>query len=179
MFKQLSIDKYSVTHAIRKYFAGGTAKEAKMERTAESEQLIALMLRMNDCLRRYKQQADSGKTFMILGSLREYERRRGRPVTVTEIAHASGLALPNVSRLLTPIEQAGFIDRVKNGRTVNVVVTDEGNRRLNDFWNGFSGIIAGALGTLTERQRKDLLESGGKVADYLEQNIKNQSAGDD
>lgn len=179
MFKQLSIDKYSVTYAIRKYFAGGTAKEAKMERTAESEQLIALMLRMNDCLHRYKQQADSGKTFMVLGSLREYERRRGRPVTVTEIAHASGLALPNVSRLLAPIEQAGLIERVKSGRTVNVIVTEEGNRQLDEFWNGFSKLIACAFERLTERQRKDLLESGGKVADYLEQNIKNQSAGDD
>ena len=150
-----------------------------MQLNEDAERLIELMFRLRNCLHRYRQQTDKGRTYMILGSLREYEKRRGRPVTVSEIAHASGLALPNVSRLLTPIEQAGLIDRVKNGRTVNVVVTDEGNRRLNDFWNGFSGIIAGALGTLTERQRKDLLESGGKVADYLEQNIKNQSAGDD
>lgn len=139
-----------------------------MQLNEDAERLIELMFRLRNCLHRYRQQTDKGRTYVMLGSLREYEKRRGKPVTVSEIAHASGLALPNVSRLLTPLEQSGLVERVKCGRTVNVIVTKEGERRLKEYWDGFTTLIAEALEGIGQEEKDALLYAGAKIADHME-----------
>ena len=86
-----------------------------------AERAASMLLRYKDCMRRYKSRTeDRGRKFKVLGSLREYEIRNGSPVTVSEISRDSGLAMPNVSRLLKPFERDGLIRREKRGRTVYV-----------------------------------------------------------
>ena len=87
-----------------------------MTERESAERAASMILRARDCVRRYKNHTrEHGKTFMILGGLREYESRTGHPVTITEIARHSGLAVPNVGRLLKPLEEAGLLRREKQG----------------------------------------------------------------
>ena len=66
-----------------------------MDEREGAEYAASMILRARDCVRRYKMHAgENGKQFMILGSLRERENRTKRPITITEMARATGLALP-------------------------------------------------------------------------------------
>ena len=100
-----------------------------MQGISDADRVVSLFLRLKDCARKYKQLTENrGKTFIILASLREYELKNGRHLTVGDIAENSGLALPNVSRLLAPAEKQGLIRREKCGRNVNVTLTEEGEK---------------------------------------------------
>ena len=61
----------------------------------------------------------------------------------------SGLAMPNVSRLLVPLEQEGLICREKNGRTVSVIITQKGNAALEERSAEMRRYITAALNALT------------------------------
>lgn len=79
-----------------------------MQGISDADRVVSLFLRLKDCARKYKQLTENrGKTFIILASLREYELKNGRHLTVGDIAENSGLALPNVSRMLAPRGKAG------------------------------------------------------------------------
>ena len=148
-----------------------------MDNTVKAEQIISLMLRLKDCLKKYSQQCDCGKNIMILGSLYEYERRLGRPESVSEIAHASGLALPNVSRLLVPLELEELITREKNGRKVSVIITENGRERLKECWSGLVSLMALAIEGLDPADCGNFIRTGGEIAAYIEGNYRKSSAG--
>ena len=144
-----------------------------------AERAASMLLRYKDCMRRYKSHTDDrGKKFKVLGSLREYEMRNGSPVTVSEISRDSGLAMPNVSRLLKPFERDGLIRREKHGRTVYVTITPKGNEALEAQREIFIGDIAAALGILTDAERHAFLSAGEKILQALENNPEILSAGD-
>ena len=149
-----------------------------MQLNEDAERLIELMFRLRNCLHRYRQQTDRGRTYVMLGSLREYEKHRGRPVTVSEIAHASGLALPNVSRLLVPLEQEGLICREKNGRTVSVIITQKGNAALEERSAEMRRYITAALNALTDEEYAAFASASEKILFSLENNLENTTAGD-
>lgn len=72
----------------------------------------SIILQAKDCIRRYKlREGEKDRAFMLLGGLREHESHTGQPVTITEMARVSGLAVPNVSRLIKPYEEAGLLRR--------------------------------------------------------------------
>lgn len=144
-----------------------------------AERAASMLLRYKDCIRRYKSRTeDRGRKFKVLGSLREYEMRNGSPVTVSEISRDSGLAMPNVSRLLKPFERDGLIRREKRGRTVYVTITPKGNEVLEAQREIFISDIAAALGILTDAERDAFLSAGEKILQALENNPEILSAGD-
>ena len=145
-----------------------------MDEVKDAEFVVSLMLRMRACVRKYKSHSDDGgKIFTILGSLRDYETRTGRPVTVSEIARHSGLALPNVSRLLKPLEEDGYIRREKQGRTVSVIITAKGEHTLMQHRKEFISDVAEALGALSDEERKIFLTCNEKMLAQLEKKTEN------
>lgn len=150
-----------------------------MNDNKDAERALSLIFRFKDCMRRYKAQTeDRGKKFVILGSLREYEARNGRPVTVSEIARISGLAMPNVSRLLKPFEKEGLIQRKRSGRTVSVILTPEGDAALAAQRDLFEQDIASALGMLGEEERSRYLACREKILSFFESKLENLTAGE-
>ncbi len=140
-----------------------------MTEKERTERALSLLLRMKDCVRKSKLRSeDNGKTFLVLSSLGEYQTRIGRPATVSEIAHITGLALPNVSRLLTPIEQQGLIERVKDGRSVSVVITERGGKVLAEQRDVLMDGLNGALASLGESELETYFRLTEKVLEALE-----------
>ena len=143
-----------------------------MQGISDEGRVVSLFLRLKDCARKYKQLTENrGKTFIILASLREYELKNGRHLTVGDIAENSGLALPNVSRMLAPAEKQGLIRREKCGRNVNVTLTEEGEKklagRLGDFWRD----IVLALKALTPEETEAFATGFEKILDSFESRI--------
>ena len=145
-----------------------------MDEVKDAEFAVSLMLRMRACVRKYKLHSDDGgKIFTILGSLRDYETRTGRPVTVSEIARHSGLALPNASRLLQPLEEDGDLGREKQGRTVSVIITAKGEHTLVQHRKEFISDVAEALGALSDEERKIFFTCSEKMLAQLEKKTEN------
>lgn len=110
----------------------------------------SIILQAKDCIRRYKlREGEKDRAFMLLGGLREHESRTGQPVTITEMARVSGLAVPNVSRLIKPYEEAGLLRREKQG-----------------------------LSVLGEEERGIFLACGEKLLAKLEEHLQRQDTGE-
>ena len=143
-----------------------------MQGISDADRVVSLFLRLKDCAREYKQLTENrGKTFIILASLREYELKNGRHLTVGDIAENSGLALPNVSRLLAPAEKQGLIRREKCGRNVNVTLTEEGEKKLAGWLDDFWRDIALALKALTPEETEAFATGFEKILDSFEKRI--------
>ena len=143
-----------------------------MQGISDADRVVSLFLRLKDCARKYKQLTENrGKTFIILASLREYELKNGRHLTVGDIAENSGLALPNVSRLLAPAEKQGLIRREKCGRNVNVTLTEEGEINLAGWLDDFWRDIALALKALTPEETEAFATGFEKILDSFESRI--------
>lgn len=144
-----------------------------MEQFEDAEKIVSAFFRLKDCLRRYRQTASGiDRKFIILGSLREYETMHGRPVTMTEIARTTGIALPNVSRMLAPLEREGYIVRRKNGRTVSVVTTVRAEEELQKQWLVLLQEINEALGPLDEGTKQSFLDGLNCIVEGFEAIIK-------
>lgn len=144
-----------------------------MEQFDNAEKIVSAFFRLKDCLRRYRQTASGiDRKFIILGSLREYETTHGRPVTMTEIARTTGIALPNVSRVLAPLEREGYIVRRKNGRTVSVVTTVRAEEELQKQWLVLLQEINEALGPLDEGTKQSFLDGLNCIVEGFEAIIK-------
>lgn len=143
-----------------------------MQGISDADRVVSLFLRLKDCARKYKQLTENrGKTFIILASLREYELKNGRHLTVGDIAENSGLALPNVSRLLAPAEKQGLIRREKCGRNVNVTLTEEGEKKLAGWLDDFWRDIALTLKALTPEETEAFATGFEKILDSFESRI--------
>ena len=88
-----------------------------------------------------------------------------------DIAENSGLALPNVSRLLAPAEKQGLIRREKCGRNVNVTLTEEGEKKLAGWLDDFWRDIALALKALTPEETEAFATGFEKILDSFESRI--------
>lgn len=132
-----------------------------------AERAASLFFRFKDSMHRLKPPG-SGNLFTVLGGLFEFEMRCKRPVTVSEIARFSGLAISNVSRLLRPFEEKGLIQKVKSGRTVSVTVTQAGMAVLDTFRQTFISNISLALSALSEDECESFISCGEKMLDKLD-----------
>lgn len=140
-----------------------------MDKKKRTELALSMILRMKNCIRKNRLRADdNGKTFLVLSSLSEYQSRLGRPSTVTEISHITGLALPNVSRVLTPIEQQGLIERVKEGRTVSIIITEAGRKTLERQGYMLLSGLEEALESLTDEEAETYFAINEKLLSQLE-----------
>ena len=143
-----------------------------MQGISDEGRVVSLFLRLKDCARKYKQLTENrGKTFIILASLREKKKKNGRHLTVGDIAENSGLAQPNVSRLLAPAEKQGLIRREKCGRNVNVTLTEEGEKKLAGWLDDFWRDIALALKALTPEETEAFATGFEKILDSFESRI--------
>lgn len=144
-----------------------------MEQFDDAEKIVSAFFRLKDCLRRYRQTASGiDRKFVILGSLREYEATHGRPVTMTEIARTTGIALPNVSRVLAPLEREGYIARRKNGRTVSVVTTVRAEEELQKQRLVLLKEVHEALEPLDDDKKQSLVDGLNCIIDGFEGIIK-------
>ena len=142
-----------------------------------AERAASMALRAKDCVRRYKLQAGgNGKRFMILSGLREHEMHTKRHITITEMARFSGLALPNVGRLIKPLEEEGLVCRRKQGRTVQVIITPKGDALLAAQREAFVRDITVALGALGEEEREAFLDCCAKLLARLEEHLQTDRA---
>mgnify|MGYP005803790859 FL=1 len=143
-----------------------------MQGISDEGRVVSLFLRLKDCARRYKQLTEHrGETFIILASRREDELKNGRHLTVGDIAENSGLALPNVSRMLAPAEKQGLIRREKCGRNVNVTLTEEGEKKLAGWLGDFWRDIVLALKALTPEETEAFATGFEKILDSFESRI--------
>lgn len=136
-----------------------------------TDRAAALFFRFKDVMHRIPPPG-AGKTFSVLGGLHEFESRHKRPVTISEIARFSGLAMPNVSRLLRPFEEKGLIKKVKSGRSVSVTITEKGYAELGKFRRKFIENISAALSVLTPEEREYFLSCAEKILDNADANQK-------
>ena len=139
----------------------------------------SIILQAKDCIRRYKlREGEKDRAFMLLGGLREHESRTGQPVTITEMARVSGLAVPNVSRLIKPYEEAGLLRREKQGRTVHIAITPKGEELLARRKKAFAENIAAVLSVHGEEERGIFLACGEKLLAKLEEHLQRQDTGE-
>lgn len=138
-----------------------------MDRDNYTDRAASLFFRFKETMQRILP-SGSGKIFSVLGGLHEFERRHGRPLTISEMARFSGLAVPNVSRLLKPFEEKDLVKKVKHGRKVSIVLTEKGKNVLAQSGQKFIANIADAICALSESERAAFLTSSEKILDYLE-----------
>ncbi len=144
-----------------------------MELKQDAERAAKLLLRIREGVQRYKlMNGEASRKFAVLAGLADYERRTGRPVTMTQIATTLGMALPNVGRMLRPFEEEGTIVRKRQGRTVCVQITPAGQKLLDRQHDVFLQDAAEALSVLGEEERSLFLACGEKVIAKLDEQLR-------
>lgn len=143
-----------------------------MDEQRSAERAVSMILQAKDCVRRYRLRSGIDRKFIILGSLCEYENRTKRPITLTQIAQHTGVALPNVGRLLKPLEDEGLLRRERQGRTVHIVITPEGEALLAGQRKEFIRDVTAALSALTQEEQTFFLACCAKILARLETSLK-------
>lgn len=90
----------------------------------------------------------------------------GGPRTPAELADAAGVTRATMTGLIDTLERDGFVRRVPDPddrRMMSVLLTSKGERFLQDFLPGHFKAIASLMGTLSEQERKTLVQLLGKI----------------
>lgn len=78
------------------------------------------------------------RTLGVPSRLRVLDALMAGPLSMTDLAEATGLTQSNLSRQVTELEQAGCVERTRLGREVEVSISDPSLRRLCE-------LVCGAL----------------------------------
>ena len=94
-------------------------------------------------------------------------------MSVSDISRRFGIAKPNITPLVDRLVSAGLVDRVRSEsdrRVVNIVILDEGRRRLQQIQGALNEHVAGWQHALTgeefvrlENALYDIIEILGKI----------------
>ena len=94
-------------------------------------------------------------------------------MSVSEISRRFGIAKPNITPLVDRLVTAGLVDRVRSEsdrRVVNIVILDEGRRRLDQIQSALNAHVSGWQESLCaeeferlDRALTDIIEILGKI----------------
>lgn len=136
-----------------------------------TERFLSILFRFNDLVRIYRSKhSKNGRTFMALYELRHYNEEHEKPITMTEVSQITGLAPPNVCRLLKPLEQAGYVCREKCGRVVSVIVTEKGETFINEQQQIIKQLVSSAVESLTEEEFDNYIACSEKIISAMQEN---------
>ncbi|MCD8040358.1 MAG: winged helix-turn-helix transcriptional regulator [Clostridia bacterium] len=122
---------------------------------------------------------EESRKFLVLSNIHDYEVQNGRQITISDISKISGMAVPNVSRFLRPLEESGYIERQRIGRTVYLHVTTDGDQVLAAKFKEISDILRVTLDGLSEEKIEIYLKCGEKICTALKTIAKpNNETGD-
>ncbi|WDF82806.1 MarR family transcriptional regulator [Lacticaseibacillus pabuli] len=80
-------------------------------------------------------------------------------ISMSELAEADGVSMPQLSRTVGKLEHLGLVERrhnQDNRRIVNVYHTDKGQELAEEQADIIKGNLAGKLSTLSDGERKEL-----------------------
>ncbi len=115
---------------------------------------------------------DMSRQLCALHGISSCQAQNGRRMTITDVSNITGMALSNVSRFLRPLEEKGLVERRKEGRTVYLNMTAEGERLYNEKIAAVRVILYEMLGALTENETETFLNCSEKMSDALNDIIK-------
>ncbi|MCD8295377.1 MAG: MarR family winged helix-turn-helix transcriptional regulator [Clostridia bacterium] len=118
------------------------------------------------------------RKYRLLKGIRDYEKKYRKHITLSDIAHQSGMALPNVSRYLKPFEEAGYIERQKSGRTVFLCITAKGNSVIAGHLMDIVRHITLLLNSFPEDELPDFLEKCDKFSETIHNVAEKKNTGD-
>ena len=110
---------------------------------------------------------DMSRQICVLSGISNFQRQKGRPMTITDVSNVTGMALSNVSRFLRPLEERGLIMRKKEGRTIYLNITAEGERLFNEKVAAVRGILYSMLGALSDEEAEIFLSCSEKLSKAL------------
>ena len=94
----------------------------------------------------------------------------GKTMSVSDISHRLGIAKPNITPLVDRLLDLGLVQRQRDTndrRVVNVLITEEGTRKLNDIQNTIAGQVRQQADHLTAADFKELTEALDSLARIL------------
>ncbi|MCD7729444.1 MAG: winged helix-turn-helix transcriptional regulator [Clostridia bacterium] len=114
----------------------------------------------------------------VLRFIRGFSEKNGRQITISDISRQTGIAMPNVSRFLRPLEESGYIERQRIGRNVYMHITADGDQLLAAKIEEASVILKQMLDTLLEEELSVYVNCSEKISSALN-NIIEQQHGQD
>jgi DNA-binding MarR family transcriptional regulator len=109
--------------------------------------------------------ATPSNVIFLLSYLEEGPRRIG------ELVEIEGLAQPTITLLVGEAEGNGWVRRVpdpRDGRVVNVHITDEGRGVLEEARDNVRSALSGALATMSDAELDRLREASETLASLLD-----------
>ncbi|MCD8308190.1 MAG: MarR family winged helix-turn-helix transcriptional regulator [Clostridia bacterium] len=107
------------------------------------------------------------RKYKLLKGIRDFEQKNRKHITLSDISKATGMALPNVSRYLKPFEEAGYIKREKNGRSVCICITPKGNGVIAGHLMDIMRHITLLLNSFPEDELPDFLEKCDRFSETI------------
>lgn len=139
-----------------------------MTKDKQVNSFISAYLELNKSLKKVEPLSDEdSRKFLVLFNVRQYEKEYGKPLTISDISRISGIALPNVSRFLRPLEENGCIARKREGRTVYLTITERGNALLLERFTNMRAVIGEMLDGLTDEEISQYVSINEKICSRL------------
>lgn len=95
----------------------------------------------------------------------------GEGISQRELAEKVRLSPPTVTAMLQKLERAGLVERhadERDQRVTRIRLTDEGRTLDRDLRAAHGAYISSVIGTLSEKDRRDLARLLGKLAANIE-----------
>ncbi|MCD8372133.1 MAG: ArsR family transcriptional regulator [Clostridia bacterium] len=136
--------------------------EEDLKRFIKSFMEITQSLRSTDFYDR-----ENSKKLHALQAIHKFEEENGKQMTISDISRITGIAMPNVSRFLRPLEESGYIERQRIGRTVYLHITADGDQLLAAKMAEMSDYLSEMLEALTEEEKAAYLTCSEKISAAL------------
>lgn len=126
------------------------------------EKLLQAWINMSVCIRGNR--VLSGLSFnetVVCGLLYHHEKNEGEPVTATDICRHTKLLKSQVNRILTGMEQKGFVERIRSKedrRKIFVRLSDNNISKYLDEHDKVMGILDAVMDTMGKDKVDKLTE---------------------
>lgn len=120
----------------------------------------------------------SHSEIMLLYWSLDWFAEHGEHITAAEAAKALGVSAPSVSRTLKGLEEKGLIERdldPRDRRSVRIVVTESGERRVNRVLSSIFATMDRALCEFSEEELSAMVKLHGKLVGSIEKAINEKS----
>lgn len=113
-----------------------------------------------------------------LVAIHNFEINSGKQITISDISRITGIAMPNVSRFLRPLEEGGYVERQRIGRTVYLHITADGDQLLAAKLDEMGSYLSEMLDVLDEEETAIFLNCSEKISAALHNIIEQNKTGD-